>query len=54
MDNYEKVIIKKYLKDQIKKLNKKEILHRFPKVKIRRFYEKRQLQEFLINLEKGE
>jgi hypothetical protein len=54
MDDYKKKIIKEYLENQIKKLNKKEIPHGFPKVKIRRFYEKRQLQEFLINLEKGE
>jgi predicted nucleic acid-binding protein len=54
MDNYEKVIIKEYLENQIKKLNKKEIPYGFPKVKIRRFYEKRQLQELLIKLKEGE
>jgi predicted nucleic acid-binding protein len=54
MDNYEKVIIKEYLKNQIKLLKNKKIPDGFPKVRIRRFYEKRQLQELLIKLEEGE
>lgn len=54
MDNYEKVIVKEYLENQIKLLKNKKIPDGFPKVKIRRFYEKRQLQELLMNLEEGE